>query len=160
MTKTFQFDEFDCAFLDASAIWQQDPEIRELIDAAPFCREAQLRWHASLPGRSDYRIWGVSLDGKPVGAVGLKDIGESVAEYFGYLGDKSCWGMGLGSQLLAFAEQQARSLGVLLIRLRVLESNVRAIRLYQKQNYLYCMKPDSASRIMVKFLQPASNKES
>ena len=155
MSEHLAFHPFDACYLERSAQWLQDPEICELIDAPPFSAERQLLWFESLPNRSDYLIWGVSLAGRPVGAVGLKGIGEGAAEYFGYLGDKSCWGRGLGRQLLAFAEQQALSLDLSLLRLRVLDGNSRALRLYQREDYHFCMRPDAQSRVMVKFLPPA-----
>lgn len=160
MPSTLEFEHFDEKFLEASARWQQDAEIRELIDAAPFSRQAQLAWYATLPNRDDYRIWGVSFEGLPVGAVGLKAIGQGAAEYFGYLGDKSCWGKGLGRQLLDHAESEACSMGVKVLRLRVLDHNIRAIRLYQKSGYHFCMKPDPNSVMMVKFLHSNPSPES
>lgn len=152
MLSTLEFEHFDEGFLEASERWQQDTEICELIDAAPFSKQDQLKWYASLAGRNDYRIWGVSLDGLPVGAVGLKAIGQDAAEYFGYLGEKSCWGKGLGIQMLEYAENQARAMGIKVLRLRVLNHNTRAIRLYQKANYHFCMNLEPNSVIMIKFL--------
>ena len=152
MAESLQFKDFDGSFLKASAEWQQDAEIRQLIDAAPFSSEQQQQWFLSLPTRTDYKIWGIALDGEPVGAVGLKDITEEFAEYFGYLGNKSCWGRGFGASMMAFAEEQAGRLGVGVLRLRVLNANTRATRLYLKCGYKYCMRPDSLSGIMVKVL--------
>ena len=150
MSGQLAFHRFDTCFLEHSSRWLQDLEIREMIDSGEFSAERQREWFNGLAAREDYFIWGISLEGLPVGAVGLKNIGDGVAEYFGYLGDKSCWGRGLGHQMLAFAEQEARKLGLSLLRLRVLDTNHRASRLYQRAGYLFCLRPDANSRVFVK----------
>ena len=153
MPEELTFQPFDARFLACSAQWLQDPEIIALIDAGEYSADRQREWFASLPGRADYLVWGVSLDGRPVGAVGLKNIDDGAGEYFGYLGDKSCWGRGLGHQLLAFAERQAVKLGLALVRLRVLDTNERAVRLYRRAGYLFCLRPDAGNRVFVKVLK-------
>jgi len=150
MSGQLHFQPLDTCFLEHSARWLQDQEIREMIDSGEFSAARQREWFDGLAARVDYLIWGVSLNGQPVGAVGLKNIEDGVAEYFGYLGDKSCWGRGLGHQMLAFAEQQARDLGLALLRLRVLDTNQRALRLYRRAGYLFCLRPDAKNRIFVK----------
>lgn len=152
MADLLAFHQFDEAFLDASARWQQDPEVRALTNAAPFSKAAQLEWYESLKQRSDYFIWGVSLHSIPIGAVGLKGIEQGAAEYFGYIGERQFWGKGLGIQMVEHAEHEAFSKGITVVRLQVSKHNVRAIRLYQKANYRFCMNIESNLIIMVKFL--------
>jgi RimJ/RimL family protein N-acetyltransferase len=146
------FHSYDEEYLDRSWQWLNDPETKALVDAGDFTREEQRAWFATLKSRTDYGVWGVSLHGRPVGVVGLKGIDRASAEYFGYFGEKSCWGQGLGQQMLDFAEEQARRLGINLIRLRVLGSNKRAIRLYDRLGYRYCAPHPPSSILMVKAL--------
>jgi RimJ/RimL family protein N-acetyltransferase len=146
------FHPYDMDYLDHSWNWLNDPETKALVDAGDFTRAQQRAWFESLSGRNDYLVWGVGLHNQPVGVVGLKGIERASAEYFGYFGEKSCWGKGLGQQMLDFAEDQARQRGITLMRLRVLESNTRAIRLYERLGYRFCATQPPASVLMVKAL--------
>ena len=146
------FHAYDADYLDRSWHWLNDPETKALVDGGDFTRAQQHAWFKSLPVRSDYKVWGVALHGEPVGVVGLKGIERASAEYFGYFGEKSCWGQGLGQQMLDFAEDQARQMGITLMRPRVLESNTRAIRLYERLGYRFCATHAHASILMVKAL--------
>jgi RimJ/RimL family protein N-acetyltransferase len=146
------FQPYDTGYLDHSWNWLRDPETRALVDGGEFTRGQQRAWYESLANRDDYKVWGVALQGQPVGVVGLKGIDRASAEYFGYFGEKSCWGRGLGQQMIDFAEEQARQIGITLMRLRVLESNTRAIRLYDRLGYRFCAVHSPASILMVKAL--------
>ena len=127
---------YDRACLDRSWEWLRDPEIRALTMTPEFTREDQLHFFESLPTRSGYHIWGLSLDGRPVGAAGLKNVRGACAEYWGYLGERDCWGKGLGKQLMLLIEAEARKLGLSSLDLRVLATNSRAISLYLKMGYV------------------------
>lgn len=129
------FVEFDETFLAASWKWLQNEELRQLIDAVPVTKEQQRIWFNQLPNRKDYVIWGVSLEGRPIGVCGLKHITGIDAEYWGYIGEKKFWGKGIGTVILHFTEEQAVKRGVEKISLHVLKSNKAAIHLYQKQQY-------------------------
>ena len=72
---------------------------------------------------------------KPVGVVGLKRIEAATAEYFGYIGVKSCWGKGIGSAMLDFAEKQAGLLGLRRLEIRVINDNPRARTLYLRRGF-------------------------
>ena len=126
---------FDRSFLECSFLWLNDPEIRFLTDTPVVTREAQEAWFAGLPSRTDYAVWGVLADGKPVGVCGIKHLAGGEGEYFGYIGEKASWGQGIGREMMALVEAKARELGVKLLRLRVLRENERAIRLYEKCGY-------------------------
>jgi len=147
-----EFQSYDSVYLEHSWNWLADPETKALVDAGDFTREQQRAWFDGLAGREDYQVWGIALQGRPVGVVGLKGIDRGSAEYFGYFGEKSCWGKGLGQQMLDFAESQARRRGIGLMRLRVLESNTRAIRLYERLGYRFCAPGSSGTILMVKAL--------
>ena len=129
------FGEFNRETLDLSFDWLADPEIRQLTETPVIEKGAQLRWFNGLPSRSDYKVWGVSYQGKPVGVVGLKRIEAATAEYFGYIGVKSCWGKGIGSAMLDFAEKQAGLLGLRRLELRVITDNPRARTLYLRRGF-------------------------
>jgi RimJ/RimL family protein N-acetyltransferase len=132
-----EFVEYDRTFLQASSRWLRDAEIKRLTLTPDFSDEQQERWFESLSARTDYRIWGILAEGRPVGAAGLKniDLAESSGEYWGYLGEKECWGRGLGRQIVAFVCDRARSLGLRRIYLRVAADNERAIALYTRTGF-------------------------
>lgn len=105
---------FDETYLDASYEWLQDPEMARLTMSPATTREQQRAWYDSLADRSDYAIWGIEHDGRPVGVMGLKhlDADDGGAEYFMYLGDTSVWGQGIARWATAeiLAEGRARGL--------------------------------------------------
>jgi RimJ/RimL family protein N-acetyltransferase/dTDP-4-dehydrorhamnose 3,5-epimerase-like enzyme len=147
------FGEFDRQTLDLSFDWLADPEIRRLTDSPVIERAAQLRWFEGLSARLDYKVWTVTHKGKPVGAVGLKRIEAEKAEYFGYIGVKSCWGKGIGSAMIEFAEIQARCLGLDRLELRVIDDNPRARALYLRRGFVsyqtgdgYCLMAKNIGR--------------
>lgn len=123
--------------LDQSWTWLRDPEIRALTLTPEFTREQQLAFFASLPDRPDYAIWGIALRGVGViGAAGLKNPRRPVIEYWGYLGERAYWGLGLGSGLVALLEEQARQRGYTGLDLKVAADNARAIALYRKAGFV------------------------
>lgn len=146
------FVTYDSEYLKHSWKWLNDSETKAFVDGGDFTQQQQQSWFETLDTRDDYKVWGVALHGQPVGVVGLKRIGRGAAEYFGYFGEKSCWGQGHGQQMLDFAEEQARIRGVSLMHLRVLESNSRAIRLYERLGYRFCVAHPPNSILMVKAL--------
>ena len=89
--------DFDKTFFDLSKEWLSDSETNALTAAGEMPSDEQrLLWFDSLPQRSDYLIWGVQYEGKPIGACGLKYVTQNNAEYWGYIGEKALWGKGLG----------------------------------------------------------------
>lgn len=127
---------FTREFLDCSWNWLRDEETRYLTMTPEFTREDQGRFFDSLGERPDYRIWGVILQGAgPIGAAGLKNIGDENAEYWGYIGEKAWWGRGFGAQMVNAVEGEARKLGLKQLYLTVGRENVRAVRLYRRLGY-------------------------
>jgi RimJ/RimL family protein N-acetyltransferase len=135
MPETVAFVPYDETFLALSADWLADPEIKALTMTPDFDRAAQARWFQSLPGRTDYLIWGVRHAGQPVGACGLKGIGEGAGEYWGYIGDKSCWGRGIGTEMVRFIESEARARDLNRLWLQVWQKNPRARALYERLGF-------------------------
>jgi RimJ/RimL family protein N-acetyltransferase len=149
-----QFDEFTNEYLEKSWEWLNDPEIRQLTDTPIFTKEEQFVWYLSLPERTDYRIWGISISGIKIGIVELKKIENGQAEFFTYIGDKSYWGKGLGVQILLFAEKYAREhLKIKLLKLKVLNTNLRAMKLFQRYGFSFESK-DASYNYMIMLLPP------
>jgi len=129
------FTAFDEHFLQCSSRWLQDKEIAVLIDAPAFSKEKQDAWFNSLPQKDDYFIWGIQYGLMPVGVTGLKNVGKGRGEYWGYIGEKEYWGKGIGTAMLHFIEDIAKDKGLNILYLKVLETNIRAISLYQRNCY-------------------------
>lgn len=127
---------FDTVFLEASWNWLQDEELRKLVDAPVITKEQQQSWFKTLPQRTDYCIWGVLYDGKPVGVTGIKNIKSNTGEYWGYIGDKNYWGKGIGSAMMQCTVAEAQALQLKQLTLKVLRTNQRAIQLYQKNGFV------------------------
>jgi RimJ/RimL family protein N-acetyltransferase len=127
---------YDRRFLEKSWMWLQDPELQRLTMTPPLSRETQERWFASLPGRIDYKIWGIETKEEPIGAVGIKNIAGASGEYWGYIGEKSYWERGIGRWMIALAVQYARQAGLRQLTLRVSRANERAIRLYSRCGFV------------------------
>jgi len=124
-------------FLDLSWIWLNDPEIKSLTNTPSFTKEEQISWFNSLPKRKDYKIWGIKLNGTPIGVCGLKNITDIDCEYWGYIGDKKHWGKGIGSKVMELLIEYAKDKNLQSIWLTVLEKNLRAIKLYEKYGFLF-----------------------
>ena len=127
---------YDRSFLDLSWTWLHDPTIKALTMAPDFTRAAQEEFFAALPTRTDYHIWGVRLlPDRPIGVAGIKDVRGKDGEYWGYIGEQSCWGQGLGRDMLELVEDQAQRLGLSTLKLLVEAGNTRAMTLYGKVGY-------------------------
>ena len=136
-----QLVPYDRDCLDKSWEWLNDPEIRALTMTPEFSRDDQLAFFNTLPTRSGYHIWGISHEGRVVGAAGLKNVRDELAEYWGYIGQRELWGRGLGKSLMMQVESEAKKLGFRKLDLRVSAANPRAISLYRTMGYV----PDESS---------------
>ena len=126
---------FDKTFLDLTWLWLNDPEIKYLVDSPTITKEQQLEWFESLNKKEDYLIWGIKYSNVPVGVCGLKNITDESSEYWGYIGEKEFWGLGIGSIILDKMIYKAKTLKNKYIWLKVLNSNKRAIDLYSRKNF-------------------------
>ncbi len=129
------FVVFDETFKESTYQWLQNETLRTLIDAPAITKEQQEAWFAALPQRTDYKIWGIVADQQPIGVCGLKNITTTQAEYWGYIGNTTYWGKGIGKEMMRFVETQATQLHLSSLYLKVLQSNERAIRLYEKAGF-------------------------
>ena len=131
-----QFVKFDRLFLELSWKWLNDSEIRELTCTPVFTKEDQEEWFKSLDIMTDYKIYGVKADNIPIGVCGIKNLTNEDCEYWGYVGDKSFWGRGIGKQLISKMEEIARNYGLKSVWLKVSQTNVRARNLYSKMSHI------------------------
>lgn len=127
--------DYDERFLEMSWNWLHDEEIRYLTMSPSLTREQQRAWFTELNERSDYLIWGIEMAGQPIGAFGIKKFDGQIGEYWGYIGEKSYWGKGIGNWMVAQAIERGRSLGATRLYLKVLQTNSRALQLYIKSGF-------------------------
>lgn len=133
-----QFVEYDNDYLNYSWVWLNDPEIKALVLAPEITKEGQKQWFNKLRFRNDYYIWGVKNDDVRIGVVGIKniDMRKKAGEYFGYIGDKNFWGMGIGANMIKHIIEFAKTKQLSKIYLKVSRNNTRAIHLYEKQGFI------------------------
>ncbi len=130
-----EFVAYSQVFLEKSWEWLNEPEIKLLTNTPDFSKEEQQAWFRSLPGRRDYKIWGVTESHKPIGVLGLKNITEHKAEYWGYIGEKEYLGKKIGPLMVAYAIEMAKEMKLQGLYLKVIPQNQRAIKLYEKMNF-------------------------
>ena len=129
--------KYDERFLEKSWGWFQDCELRLLTDTPKFTLEKQIEWYKNLSKRDDYFIRGIKFQLEPIGAFGIKNIIPCVnGEYWGYIGDKRYWGMGIGRWMLNRAVLYGQEMGLGKLHLRVIRINQRAIALYQHCGFI------------------------
>lgn len=133
---TVSYGDYTRQALDKSYVWFQDANLRMLTSTPAVTREGQVAWFESLPDRRDYKIWSLLLDSEPIGAFGLKNISESRAEYWGYIGDGDNRGKGYGESMLVFSEREAADMGIDSLYLKVVFQNIRAINIYFKRDFM------------------------
>lgn len=131
-----EFCDYKEEFLVYSWEWLNDKEIKELTMTPNFTKEQQKFFYLSLKEREDYIIYGLKIDDKPVGACGLKNIHEGIAEYWGYIGEKKYWGKGYGAKIINEMISIAEEKKISNLYLKVTKNNVRAIKLYLNMGFL------------------------
>ncbi len=90
----------------------------------------------NAPIHKDYIIKGIELNGKPIGACGLKKIKNEEAEYWGYIGEKDCWGKGYGKAIIDFMIEIGKQKSLTSLYLNVIKANIRALGLYSKMGFV------------------------
>lgn len=131
---------FERRHLDATLIWNNDPELRRLLDRSrPIEAADHLRWFAGLAGRSDTMFRAIHLaDGRHVGNVWLADIDQRhrKAEMRVIIGDRPTIGSGAGSAALDLMARHAfDTLGLHRVYAYVLAFNPRARRAFEKAGF-------------------------
>jgi RimJ/RimL family protein N-acetyltransferase len=128
--------EYNFTFLEKSWDWLNDSEIKEKTNTPNFTKEQQEKWFKGINSKTDYLIWGIKADKKPIGVCGLKNITDNDCEYWGYIGEKDFWGKGIGSQIMNLMIEKAYSLQLKSIWLKVVSDNLQAIGLYNKFRFI------------------------
>lgn len=131
-----QFVVFDKLFLEMSWRWLNDPELKALIDSPEFTKEQQRKWFDNLADRTDYLIWGLLVNDLPAGVCGIKNVTEYDCEFWGYIGEKSFWGKGVGRIMLQNMCNEAKKRNLYSIWLKVVNHNQRAIRMYKNNGFI------------------------
>jgi len=118
----------------AALLVDQDDLLRVWPEARfPFDRE---QWRERLWSHSRNRSYFVALDGRTIGHVALlqTDEAQTLAVSYAFI-DRPYRGRGLGMQLMALVELEARRLGARALRLRVRTYNPRARRVYEAAGF-------------------------
>ena len=146
-----KFVEYDNEYLDLSWMWLNDPEIKDLIMAPDITKESQKQWYDELKARNDYYIWGIKDGNVRIGAVGIKRVNlkDKSGEYFGYIGNKKYWGLGIGTNMIEYIINFAKTKQLSTVYLWVSRSNSRAIRLYEKNGFL--LNSDECDDVMLHY---------
>lgn len=126
---------FDETFLALSWTWTNDEEIRKLIDGSVITKEEQERWFNNLKNRSDYKVFGIEFDGKPIGVAGLKRIVDQTAHVFWYIGEKNLHGKGLGTMIAKGITEKAKQLKIKTLFGEPKVFNFRSTNLLFKEGY-------------------------
>lgn len=128
---------FDRKYLDHSWHWLNDPEIKGPTMTPDFTREDQEAFFETLPQRENYHIWGIeSIEGEPLGAVGLKHVAGVRAEFWCYIGERSWWGRGIGGDALRLSEVEARKLGLKELTMVATSDNSRSLNAYRRAGFV------------------------
>lgn len=125
------------ADLPVMQVWDADPEISALMGRR-FDDQTPEEWFRGLKKKRSCRAWIVELGGRPVGEVELAQINyrNGTAEIRICIGDKSCWGQGLGWDAMTHSLLYSfELLNLKTIYLRVFATNTRAIRLYERLGF-------------------------
>jgi RimJ/RimL family protein N-acetyltransferase len=131
--------------------WLNDPDIRQYISIfLPFSIEEEESWYESMLKRPIeehplvIEIRQLSDEGEetwlPIGNLGLFSIDWRVrsAEMGIFIGDKSYWDQGYGSEAVSLILRHGfDTLNLQRITLRVFASNPRAIRTYEKVGFVH-----------------------
>lgn len=131
-----QLVNFDFSFLELSWEWLNDTEIKKLTNTSSFSKESQIQWYKNINENTNYKIWGIDYNDKHVGVCGLKNITEIDCEFWGYIGEKAYWGLGIGSYFLKYLIEYSKTEKFKSIWLTVRHDNIRAIKLYLKFGFI------------------------
>jgi [ribosomal protein S18]-alanine N-acetyltransferase len=105
----------------------------------PFDQE---QWHERLASHPGNRSYFIAFDGEMIGHVALLATGEAQTLAVSYVFiDPQYRGRGLGMQLMALVEAEARRLGARALRLRVRSYNPRARRVYEAAGFVKATRP-------------------
>jgi RimJ/RimL family protein N-acetyltransferase len=124
--------------LERTRGWVNDPEVARLVNRVlPVSSAEQREWYRRVLADARQVIFAVEIlaEGTHIGNCGLKGIDSRVrkAELWMYLGDKSAWGKGYGTETCrALCRYGFERLNLHRIHLYTPVYNGRAVALYEK----------------------------
>ncbi len=134
-----KLEKFSYKFLEKSWYWLNDPEVKYLTDTPDFTEEQQKKWFDSLGSDPTYQLWGISFSEMPIGVFGIKNIQlqKGEGEYWGYIGERTYRGKGIGRIVLQSLIDYAKNkIGLLSLYLYVIEQNEIAINFYKSFDFI------------------------
>lgn len=121
-------------------MWRNDKEVFKYTGNTYknyISYETELEWIKRVIKNEDEYRCAIEADGKYVGNIYLTDIDSESAEYHIFIGEKDYWGKGVAEeaskQILKYGFEERK---LKYIYLHVREDNVRAVRLYNKLNFI------------------------
>lgn len=126
--------------------WLNDPEVRDGLSLyLPLSLVEEEKWFESMMGQdaNEHPLTIEIRDGetwRPIGNIGLMHIDprSRSAEVGIFIGDKSCWNKGYGTEAMRLMLKHGfDNLNLNRIQLRVHANNLRAIRAYEKTGYVH-----------------------
>jgi len=119
--------------------WFSDPEvIRFLGRNSPVTMAEEERWFRDYERRTDEQIFAIEVEGDHIGNLGLHKIDRvhRKAEVGIVIGEPTFWSKGYGTEAMRLALRYGfDDLGLNKVSLDVLETNVRAIRTYERLGF-------------------------
>lgn len=148
---------FEAGDLPRVMAWRADEEVRgdAMWDAKPFDSAAAERWlRVVSPPGGDARItFAIELreSGRLVGQTNLTRIDHAdQSAYFGIvIGERDCWGRGLGSETLGLMLDYAKATGLHRVFLEVTSTNHRAIGLYRRAGFVVETQPEQRAGVLL-----------
>ncbi|MGO9622792.1 MAG: GNAT family N-acetyltransferase [Desulfobaccales bacterium] len=126
--------------LDRSRAWVNDMEIgTALLRILPVTEIEQEKWFEEICKQSNKMVWAIDYNNNHIGNVGLYKIDflHRRAEAWGYIGDKSLRGRGLGKEAFSLLLHYGfNSLDLNKIYLHVGRENQVAIAMYQSLGFV------------------------
>lgn len=128
--------------LERTRGWVNDPEVARLVNRVlPVCATEHREWYRRVLADERQVIFAVEIlaEGTHIGNCGLKGIDPRVrkAELWMYLGDKSAWGKGYGTETCrALCRYGFERLNLHRIHLYTPVYNGRAVALYEKIGFV------------------------
>ena len=127
-----QFREFDRIAFEMSLKWLNDHEIKRLTNTPDTDRESREKWFQGLKDRNDYYITTAWHGDDPIGVVGLKHINSTDAEAYIYIGERKYWGKAVGIEMLKYALDYGRSLGLSSVYSLIGKDNINSYKLHRR----------------------------
>lgn len=120
--------------------WLNDPEVTENLSfSEPISMEGEQRWYENLLRDDSTKVYAIeTLSGEHIGNVGLHDINmkDRKAELGIFIGKKSLWGKGYGTEAVSLALKLAfEGLNLNRVHLRTFTGNKRAQKCYEKVGF-------------------------